>query len=157
MDIIGKSTIHPVLFYTGKIAGYITWILLILAAAGMPVLDNSPSTLQIISSGITSLIAMLLITTSAIGLGKSTRLGLPKEDTVLKTTGIYRFSRNPMYLGFNLLTLTSMIYFFNFLILGLGLYSIIIYHFIILGEERFLKKRFGEDFAKYRKSTGRYF
>jgi len=30
MDIIGKPTIKPFLFYTGKISGYITWLILIL-------------------------------------------------------------------------------------------------------------------------------
>ncbi len=30
MDLIGKTTINPVLFYTGKISGYITWIIYVL-------------------------------------------------------------------------------------------------------------------------------
>jgi len=31
MELIGKSTINPLVFYTGKISGYITWIVLILS------------------------------------------------------------------------------------------------------------------------------
>ncbi len=26
MELIGKATIHPLIFYTGKISGYLTWI-----------------------------------------------------------------------------------------------------------------------------------
>jgi hypothetical protein len=28
MDLIGKATIHTAVFYSGKIAGYITWIVI---------------------------------------------------------------------------------------------------------------------------------
>jgi len=31
MEIIGKPTIHPLIFYTGKIAGYAVWIILLLS------------------------------------------------------------------------------------------------------------------------------
>jgi protein-S-isoprenylcysteine O-methyltransferase Ste14 len=156
MDLIGKSTLHPVLFYTGKIAGYFTWILLILSTVDIFVISpGSPAFLKWISY-ISALIAISLIIWSVIDLGKSTRLGLPKEQTVLKTKGVYRLSRNPMYLGFDLLTLSSVLYFYDAFILILGLYSILIYHFIILGEERFLTNRFGKEFLDFRKKTRRY-
>jgi protein-S-isoprenylcysteine O-methyltransferase Ste14 len=156
MDLIGKSTLHPVLFYTGKIAGYFTWILLILSVLDIFIITpGSPALLKWISY-LSALIAILLIIWSAIDLGESTRLGLPKEQTVLKTKGIYRLSRNPMYLGFDLLTLSSVIFFYDAFILILGLYSILIYHFIILGEEKFLTNRFGKEFLDFKKKTRRY-
>ena len=34
MKIIGKTTIHPFFFYTGKIAGYAAWVLLLLEYCG---------------------------------------------------------------------------------------------------------------------------
>ena len=156
MDLIGKSTLHPVLFYTGKIAGYFTWILLILSVLDIFIITpGSPALLKWISY-LSALIAILLIIWSAIDLGESTRLGLPKEQTVLKTKGIYRLSRNPMYLGFDLLTLSTVIFFYDAFILILGLYSILIYHFIILGEEKFLTNRFGKEFLDFKKKTRRY-
>lgn len=30
MDLIGKTPIHPILFYSGKMMGYLTWIILLL-------------------------------------------------------------------------------------------------------------------------------
>jgi protein-S-isoprenylcysteine O-methyltransferase Ste14 len=83
-------------------------------------------------------------------------LGLPTEKTILKTNGIYRFSRNPMYFGFNLLTIASMLYWININVIILGIYSIIIYHLIILGEEKFLEERFGDEYFSYKKIVRRY-
>jgi len=157
MDIIGKSTIHPILFYTGKIAGYITWILYFLALSGYNILIGSSRIYLLYASYFCTIIALLLIILSTLSLGKSIRLGLPVENTNLKTRGIYKLSRNPMYVGFNLLTISGMIYFLNPIIILLGLYSIVIYHLIILGEERFLIKKFGEEFRKYIMKNRRYF
>lgn len=156
MDLIGKATLHPLLFYTGKIAGYFTWIIFILSAFDIFVITPKSSAQLKWISYLTALIALLLIISSTIYLGKSTRLGLPKEQTVLKTKGIYKLTRNPMYLGFDLLTLSSVLYFYDTIILVLGLYSILTYHFIILGEERFLTKRFGDEFLNFKKNTRRY-
>ena len=89
-------------------------------------------------------------------LGKSTRFGLPTEKTVLKTRGLYKISRNPIYFGFNLITLSSIIYFINPIILVPGIYSIVVYHLIIIGEEKFLEKAFGVAYLKYKKKVRRY-
>jgi len=157
MDLIGKTTINPFLFYTGKIAGYITWVIYLLSIFGVKITDNAISDYQLYGSYTIGAVSLFLIFLSFIRLGKSTRLGLPKEDTVLKTTGIYKFSRNPMYLGFNLLTITSIIYTFNIYIILLGIYSIWVYHLIIRGEENFLENRFGSAFIDYKKKTRKYF
>ena len=157
MDLIGKTSIHPFLFYTGKVAGYITWIIYFLSIIGVNITDNVSGAYQLYGSSLAGIIGLMLIVISSISLGKSTRLGLPKEDTVLKTGGIYRFSRNPMYLGFNLWTIASIIYTFNIYILLLGLYSIWVYHRIIGGEENFLENRFGSVFLDYKKKTRKYF
>jgi len=156
MSLIGKTTINPILFYSGKISGYITWILLSLPPLGFNIFESVSFNCNIHISLTILSIAVAFVIISLINLGKSTRLGIPTEDTVLKTRGVYRISRNPMYLGFNLLTLSSMIFFLNIWIILLGIYSIIIYHFIILAEEKFLKVRFGENFDNYMKKTRRY-
>lgn len=157
MDLIGKTTINPFLFYTGKIAGYITWIIYLLSIIGVHIIDNVSSEYQLYASYTAGIMGLLLIVVSSIRLGKSTRLGLPREETVLKTSGIYKLSRNPMYLGFNLWTIAAVIYTLNIFIIFLGLYSIWVYHMIIRGEENFLEKRFGTEFINYKKKTRRYF
>jgi protein-S-isoprenylcysteine O-methyltransferase Ste14 len=158
MDLIGKTTINPVLFYTGKISGYITWIMYVLQLTDIYslILEGEHYRSLIYISYLLTGFALVLITFSLIHLGKSTRLGLPTTDTKLKVNGLYKISRNPMYVGFNLLTLSSMIYLSNFVILIMGLYSILIYHLIIKAEEKFLEQRFGEDFIRYKIKTRRY-
>jgi protein-S-isoprenylcysteine O-methyltransferase Ste14 len=157
MNIIGKTTIHPVFFYSGKISGYMVWIQFF--SSSFPFTDFwHPSFGYIkIFSYISVCLGLILIILSLIHLGRSTRLGLPTEKTALKTNGLYRFSRNPMYLGFDLLTLGSILYLANWLIFFAGIYSIVIYHFIILGEEKFLAQRFGSDYAAYQDKVRRYF
>lgn len=61
-----------------------------------------------------------------------------------------------MYLGFNLMTISSVFYLNSYIILVLGVYSVVVYHFIILGEEKFLKKRFGKEFESYMDKVRRY-
>lgn len=156
-SLIGKPTIHPVLFYSGKIAGYLAWIVFILLLLNVRIIGRTHSIAIVNSlSMIILAISIAFLLLSGLALGRSTRLGLPKGHIALKTGGIYQISRNPMYVGFDLLTLSSIAYSGNLIVAVLGLYSIIIYHFIILGEEKFLASRFGEKYLKYKQRVGRY-
>jgi protein-S-isoprenylcysteine O-methyltransferase Ste14 len=156
MKIIGKESIHPILFYSGKILGYLTWIFFLLSIFKVLIINKPPYfIISIIGFTLTG-IGFIITIISLINLGKSTRLGLPEEKTEFKTNGLYKFSRNPMYLGFNLLTISSVIFLWNIVFLLLGIYSIIIYHFIILNEEKYLKNRFGDKYNEYKKKVRRY-
>ena len=156
MKIIGKPTISPFFFYTGKISGYLTWVCLTLSL--FHYLDISMVSLPIAKSAALAILlsGLLLSILSMIYLGESTSLGLPEEKTVLKKSGLYKISRNPMYVGFNLLTISSIIYTGNLYILLMGIYSIVVYHFIILNEEKFLETRFGTEYSDYKREVRRY-
>jgi protein-S-isoprenylcysteine O-methyltransferase Ste14 len=156
MNLIGKTTIHPVFFYSGKISGYITWVAMLLMLMNIDKVDRKSFIYNTILSFAILLIGLVFVVWSMINLEKSTRLGLPTEKTVFKTHGLYAISRNPMHVGFNLLTISSMIYSLNILIILMGIYSILINHFIILGEERFMETRFGSDYLEYKKKRRRY-
>jgi protein-S-isoprenylcysteine O-methyltransferase Ste14 len=156
INLIGKPTINPIFFYSGKICGYILWILLLLYLLNISPLNGLQFHSMIAPSYILIIIGLLLVILSSIFLGKSTRLGLPTENTVFKKTGIYQFSRNPMYLGFNMITLSSIVHNINIVILLMGFYSIFIYHLIILGEENYLLKRYGKEYEDYKIKVRRY-
>lgn len=158
MELIGKPSINPILFYTGKISGYITWMILIIQHTGnyLSIFEGDRCRLQIYICYSLIGLSLFFITISLLNLGKSVRLGLPSGDTNLKRNGLYRVSRNPMYFGFNLLTISSMVFTFNIFVSILGIYSIIVYHLIIKAEERFLEQRFGDEFLKYKSKTRRY-
>jgi protein-S-isoprenylcysteine O-methyltransferase Ste14 len=91
-----------------------------------------------------------------LNIGESLHVGLPEGNTTLKTGGLYRFSRNPIYVAVYLISLSAMAYTFNPIGIFLGLYCIVIHHMIVLSEEEFLKKRFGKDYIEYCGKVRRY-
>ena len=153
---MGKSTINPFLFYSGKIAGYFTWIVLLLSFLNINILTKTiPWRLDII--GYIFLITGLSFSIlSLFTLGKSTRFGIPTKKTALKTGGLYKISRNPIYLGFDLMTISSILFLLNPVIIVTGIFSMLVYHLIIIGEEQFLEKAFGADYLEYKKKVRRY-
>lgn len=156
MEFSGKPTIHPVLFLSGKTSGYFTWIILVLALSGVKNLHQSHGKVyNYIAFGclITGAICIFL---SSFYLGRSMRIGLPTNFTALKTKGIYRFSRNPLYVGLHLITLASVFYTFLWWVVLPGLFSFFVYHLIILGEEKFLESRFGTEYSEYKHKVRRY-
>ncbi len=86
------------------------------------------------------------------------RAGIPEKDkTELVTAGIYRFSRNPAFLGFDLMYIGLLLAFFNWVHLAFALFAVVMLHLQILQEERFLAAAFGEAYRSYQKRVGRYF
>ena len=156
MEIVGRTTIHPLAFYSGKLSGYLTWVLLGLDYLGVLVVQGLHAVVLDYLSYTLLVIAVVFFVSSLVSLGKSTRLGLPTGQTTLKTGGVYRVSRNPMYVGFDALTLASILGTGNPVVLVLGVYSIVVYHFIIAGEERYLSSVFGTAYAQYRASVRKY-
>ena len=156
MKIIGKETIHPFLFYSGKTAGYIIWILYVTAFFELINIKMISFVCLDYISYCTMILGLFFIILSLINLGKSTSLGLPDEKTVFVNKGLYRFSRNPMYVGFNLFTISSVLINANPFLLIFALYSIVVYHFIIKGEENYLEKRFAGDYINYKNKVRRY-
>jgi len=81
----------------------------------------------------------------------------PKATTTLVTTGIYRISRNPMYVGFIFILWAWAIFLkAPFSLLGVGLYIIYIQHFQIKPEEKALEQHFGNDFITYKNNVRRW-
>lgn len=88
----------------------------------------------------------------------SWRAGIPEKDkTALVTNGIYRFSRNPAFLGFDFMYLGILTSFFNYLHLLFAAFAVVMLHLQILQEEKFLTAAFGEPYLEYKRRTGRYF
>lgn len=156
MEVLGKTPVNPVLFITGKASGYITWLILVFSMANLDFLQASSGPAAKLVAMIFLVSGIFLILISSVYLGSSIRVGLPDTKTELKQSGIYRISRNPMYLGLNLVTLASMIYNSNWIVIALGAYSIVVYHFIILGEEKFLAERFGDKYSAFKRNVRRY-
>lgn len=75
----------------------------------------------------------------------------------LVTSGLYRFSRNPMYAGVMLMLLGEVVFCGEaYLLLYSAGIAVLFNLFIIYREEPRLKKDFGDDYETYRKKVGRW-
>ena len=102
-------------------------------------------------------IGVVFFTLAIIGLGTfSLRVGLAQEETSLRTTGVYRVSRNPMLLGLYLMALGSAIYVQNPINWMLVIIALTVHHKIIVIEETSMLDRFGEPWIAYRNRVRRY-
>ncbi len=105
-----------------------------------------------------ALIGVSVFVIAMLTMSDSWRAGIPEKDkTSLVTVGIYRFSRNPAFLGFDLMYLGLLVAFFNPIHLLSTLFSVIMLHLQILQEEKFLTDTFGTEYVEYKKRAGRYF
>ena len=121
------------------------------------VVKTSPMPLLRILGVITGVLAIIIFTFATITMKSSWRVGIPEEKTALITNGIYSWSRNPAFVGFDLLYLSICFMFFNIPLVLVSVWAAVMLHLQILQEEVHMQKIFGEEYAQYRKRTARYF
>lgn len=101
-------------------------------------------------------VAVLFFAAATITMKNSWRVGIPEEKTALVTEGIYRWSRNPAFVGFDLLYLSIGLMFFNVPLAVISIWAAGMLHLQILQEEEHMEKMFGEEYVEYKKHTMRY-
>lgn len=105
----------------------------------------------------TGMLGDLIFLLSVLCMKDSWRAGIPDKDhTELVTSGIYRFSRNPAFLGFDFMYVGVMLMYCNLLTVPLTVFAIVMLHLQILQEERYLDETFGEAYREYKRHTFRY-
>lgn len=105
---------------------------------------------------IIGMIAVIFFALATITMKNSWRVGIPEEKTALVTKGVYKWSRNPAFVGFDLLYLSICLMFFNLPLLMLSIWAAVMLHLQILQEEEHMHNMFGEAYDKYKKHTMRY-
>lgn len=94
---------------------------------------------------------------SVLCMKDSWRAGIPDKDkTALVTTGIYRFSRNPAFLAFDFMYVGVLLLYFNPVTAVFSAFAVVMLHFQILQEERYLTDVFGEAYLTYKRHVFRY-
>ncbi|MCL2580617.1 MAG: isoprenylcysteine carboxylmethyltransferase family protein [Oscillospiraceae bacterium] len=71
-----------------------------------------------------------------------------KQETTLVTTGIYKLSRNPTFLGFDLLYIGCSLAVANIFMIVFAVAAAVAFHIQVLGEEAFLAQKFGQGYAR---------
>jgi protein-S-isoprenylcysteine O-methyltransferase Ste14 len=155
-EIVGTPAIDKLYFYSAKFAVFTTWALFILKAIfprfGYISLPDGFSW-----TGVVLLyMGMTILSVSFFNLGNSLKVGLPSESTTLQTRGLFRISRNPLYVSVYMISAGSCFYFPDLINISFALYAIYMHHLIIRQEERFLSERFGTEWLIYSARVSRY-
>ena len=108
---------------------------------------------------VTAILGDIVFGISVWTMKDSWRAGVsPTDKTELVTTGIYQISRNPAFLGFDLVYVGICLMFFNWVLLLVSVFAMLMFHLQIVNvEEDFLLDSFGEDYIAYKKKVNRYF
>ena len=103
-------------------------------------------------------LGVIVFTVSVLQMKDNWRAGVQREEkTELVTTGIYSVSRNPAFLGFDLMYIGILITFFNWILCAVTCVVMLLFHLQIVNvEEDFLIEAFGDEYINYRKKVCRY-
>lgn len=92
-----------------------------------------------------------------ITMKNSWRVGIKYDQkTDLVTTGIYRFSRNPYFLSYDILIFGYILVFPSLVLIVLYLPLTIFFHKMILEEEKYLQSVHGKLYMDYKNKVNRY-
>lgn len=96
---------------------------------------------------------------SQMGMGKAWRIGVPREietSQSLVTTGLYRFSRNPIYIGIMLFVIGGVVVIPGPITILSVIITFVFMNKVIEAEEAFLRDAFGAEFDTYCQNTRRW-
>jgi protein-S-isoprenylcysteine O-methyltransferase Ste14 len=156
IDQDGTAPINKTLFYASKYSILILWGAMVLQSWGINISSVEVPALAKWISLFLWISGFILLFIGRFGLGNSFRLGTPKESTNLRVDGIYGFSRNPMYLGVYATVFAAVLYTLNPVVLLLAVFVIAVHHKIVLAEEEYMRKVFGQDYVDYSRCVRRY-
>jgi protein-S-isoprenylcysteine O-methyltransferase Ste14 len=81
----------------------------------------------------------------------------PEKASYLVSGGIYRVTRNPMYLGMQLIIIAAIFKFGSYYsFIALAFFILYITEFQIKPEERIIERIFGEEYLHYKKKVRRW-
>jgi protein-S-isoprenylcysteine O-methyltransferase Ste14 len=156
IDMDGDAPIDRTLFYSSKYLILALWVAMVMHTWGIKVsFWTAPALLKWAAVGLW-MAGFLLLFSGRLELGTSFRIGQPKESTGLRMGGLFRVSRNPMYLGVYATLLASVLRTLNPVLLLLAGFIVVVHHRIVLAEEAHLRGAFGEDYVTYCRRVRRY-
>lgn len=156
-DQLGKGKVGFVKFI--EITLKITTYLLPIAQVFSIIFYNGTAYIALRISGVAiTALGVLAFVLSVLQMKDNWRAGVAKEDkTSLVTRGIYAISRNPAFLGFDLMYIGILFAFFNGYLCFATAFALVFFHLQIVNvEEDFLVETFGNEYIAYRKKVCRY-
>lgn len=152
----GKAGLAKYIEITMKIATCIVPLMEVVSI----VMDSTFFSVSVrgIGAGI-AVMGVIVFIISVITMQDSWRAGVSSTDkTEFVTRGIYQISRNPAFLGFDLVYIGMVFMFYNRLLLMVSVWAMVMFHLQIrFVEEVFLLETFGEVYLNYKNKVCRYF
>ena len=151
----GKEGLLKYIEVTLKIT---TYLLPILQIISILVYSEGAHWLLQITGVIVESFGVVVFVISVAEMKDNWRAGVQREDkTNLVTSGIYSISRNPAFLGFDLMYIGILLTFFNWLLCFATAFAICLFHLQIVNvEEDFLLETFGQKYLEYKRKVCRY-
>ena len=140
-----------------RIMSCATVLAFIVGIASIFLVKQLPATEFRIVGIVIGMIGVIFFALATITMKTSWRVGIPEEKTALITNGIYKWSRNPAFVGFDLLYLSMCLMFFNIPLVLVSVWAAVMLHLQILQEENHMYHMCGSEYETYKKHTLRYF
>jgi protein-S-isoprenylcysteine O-methyltransferase Ste14 len=103
------------------------------------------------------LVGLTVLLLSLFSFGQSFRVGIDLDHPdELVTTGIFAFSRNPIYVAFGCVLIGQFLVFPNWILLAYLVAGVWLFHRQVLREEAFLKRHYGQQYVAYSNRVRRY-
>lgn len=155
------------IFELAAFAGLVVWIVEFVSYAlhAKFHIFGAPLDWRLIDSDTARIAGVVLVTTGLvifiwafISFGNSWRVGVDlKTPGALVTSGIFAFSRNPIYVFLDLWFTGIFLINGRLIFLIFAVLAMLAMHYQMLREEKFLSQRHGQAYNDYRTRTGRYF
>ena len=156
IDIDGTAPIYRPVYLAAKYSIIVLWAATACQSWGLRLSPIAvPAPVAHTGMGIW-LFGFTLMFVGRFGLGDSFRIGSAKEATRLRVNGLFRFSRNPMYVGVYATLTGATLYTLNPVVLLVAAFVIAVHHRIVLAEEEHLRGLFGQEYTDYCCRVRRY-
>ncbi len=124
-----------------------------------PLMDV-PRNVRLLAAGTLVLVGVALAITGVLTFrraGTTIHPTRPQETSALVSSGVYRISRNPMYVGLLILLIAWAVFLSSaWSLVGPFAFVLYISRFQIVPEERVLSAKFGEAYASYKSKVRRW-
>lgn len=156
-DQIAKREKKDTIFYTELIMKIATYLVVLVEVVSIFGVKPRLSCAAIVIGALLGIIGNILFAIAVVTMQDSWRAGIAEDDNrKIVTSGIYKISRNPAFLGFYCVYAGVLLMYFNWILLFFSLFAVIMLHIQILQEEKYLTVFFGKDYVSYTNRVRRY-
>lgn len=156
-NILGQGEKKKSVIYTEIALKILTLIAFIIHLYSVILLKNINISFLYFVSLLLLTLGTLLLIISMVTMRNNWRAGIStSNETALVVNGIYKYSRNPAFLGFDIFYIGMTISYPSIINILLLLLLLVVFDFQIRNEEKELIKLFGNEYLNYKKSVRRY-